>query len=56
LYCPKESSSYHSRIDKLEICLTAQISKIRHWQSKADYEAKIRQQAKKKLTESEGMI
>ena len=56
LYCPKESSSYRSRIDELEICLTAQISEIRHWQSKADFEAKMRQQAEKKLTESEGMI
>ena len=27
-----------------------------HWQSKADFEAKMRQQAEKKLTESEGMI
>jgi hypothetical protein len=56
LYCPKESDSYHSRIDGLEICLTAQISEIRHWQSKADLEAKMRQQAEEKLAESERMI
>jgi hypothetical protein len=36
--------------------LTAQISEIRHWRSKADFEAKMRQQDEKKLTESEGMI
>jgi hypothetical protein len=43
LYCPKESSSYRSRIGELQIFLMAQISEIRHRQSKADFEAKMRQ-------------
>ncbi|KIM93152.1 hypothetical protein OIDMADRAFT_61938 [Oidiodendron maius Zn] len=56
LHCPKESNSYRSRIDELENCLTEQTSEIRHWKSKADFEAKMREQAEKKLSESERMI